>query len=338
MTLVNNNEYRERSYLIIGGTGSVGEIVVGGLIDDGVTKIKILARDETKHQEIQDRYRDSSISVQSIIGDIKDTSSLQKAFEGVDVVVHAAAMKHVKYCHEFPNEAYKSNVVGIKNSLELAKKNKISSFVFISSDKAAEFTTYYGKTKYIAEKLVRNYRNNNCTYTSIRLGNVLGARNSVLPRVLKQYLRKDVIYINHSHTRFVMRPQDVYSLVKIAINNPHDASLYIWKMPSVKVYSLIMTFVNIIAANNKIKPVVRFCDENIVPNEKVNEILFTKSELPKVRSTDLYYYYSPGYKKLPNNAYVVNDSSEEPVHDEVIEGILRPVAKNLMNELSGIPK
>ena len=176
---------RDTVVLILGGTGSVGSMLVEKFLALDVKKIKVIARDESKQSELI--VNNNSDKIEPIIGDIRDIDSMEDAMKGVDVVVNAAAMKHVWYCENFPEEAYKTNVLGTINLVRLCKRMKIKKLILISSDKVVNPTTAYGASKLMAERVIlaAHKRDQSNDFNIVRFGNVIGSRNSVLDLVSK---------------------------------------------------------------------------------------------------------------------------------------------------------
>lgn len=306
---MHQNYFKDKAVLLLGGTGSVGEIIVKNLLDQGAAKITIIARDETKHQDILDSFDINEEVIESVIGDIRDINSLREYYKNKDVVIHAAAMKHVKYCERFKEQAYKTNIEGLDNSLRLSVASNIDDFIFISSDKAADPTTYYGKTKRDGEKLVEEYSlSYSKRYVSIRLGNVLGARNSILPRI-KRRIDLNLPIETSCDTRFIMSQDDVFQLLSYSIQNKDLGAVFVKSMDSVKVEDLVKTFIK--CYNSKFSLVKNGAYQSM-SSEKRHELLFGDQEKKRVITNKGFYVLTDS----PQECTFKNSSGAKPFIDK----------------------
>ena len=170
--------------LITGGTGSFGNRVAAHLLKQSPARIRIFSRDEKKQWEMQQAYP----HFQYIVGDVRDEHSLEEAMSGVDLVFHAAALKHVPSCEQYPFEAYKTNVTGSQNACRTAKAAGVKTFVALSTDKAVKPLNAMGTSKAMMEKLVcsQNQDGGTTKFCCVRYGNVMGSRGSVIPLFKRQ--------------------------------------------------------------------------------------------------------------------------------------------------------
>lgn len=170
--------FKNKNIIVTGGTGSIGSEIVRSLLTYEPKVVRILSRDETKQFELEQELGNLD-NIRFLIGDIRDKERLKRAFEGIDIVFHAAAMKHVPACEYNPFEAVKTNVVGTQNVIDAALDNKVEKVIAISTDKAASPMNTMGATKLLAEKLMidanfyKGNRKNNIFMCQIRQRNVL---------------------------------------------------------------------------------------------------------------------------------------------------------------------
>lgn len=236
------NEFKNKRILVTGGTGSIGSAIVRLLLSYQPKQIRVYSRDETKQFELEQQFGDSSI-VRFLVGDIRDKERLSMAMENVDIVFHAAALKHVTACENNPFEAVKTNVQGTQNVIDCAFANNVDKVIGISTDKATDPTNVMGCTKLLAEKIMLAtyfYKGSHKTkFCFVRFGNVLGSRGSVVPLFLKQIQQGGPLTITDPNmTRFFMTVNDAVNLVFKAAALMRDREIFILKMPVVKVSDL----------------------------------------------------------------------------------------------------
>jgi FlaA1/EpsC-like NDP-sugar epimerase len=277
---VNYKIDRDTVVLILGGTGSVGSMLVEKFLALDVKKIKVIARDESKQSELI--VNNNSDKIEPIIGDIRDIDSMEDAMKGVDVVVNAAAMKHVWYCENFPEEAYKTNVLGTINLVRLCKRMKIKKLILISSDKVVNPTTAYGASKLMAERVIlaAHKRDQSNDFNIVRFGNVIGSRNSVLDLVSKAINTNNKISMPPDDiTRFVMTKSEAANLVIDAIENSSGGQIFLADMPVVNILSFVETFVTFYTDKLSIdRNKLSYKPHAVGSNEKHDESLLTSSE------------------------------------------------------------
>jgi len=176
--------FKNKKILITGGTGSIGQEIVREVLKHEPAVVRILDIDETKQFELQQEYEDYE-NIRFLLGDIRDKERLYRAIEDIDIVFHTAALKHVQACEYNPFEAVKTNVIGTQNLIDVAIDEEVEKVIFTSSDKAVNPTNVMGATKLLAERLITSanyYKGARKTvFSSVRFGNVLGSRGSVIP-------------------------------------------------------------------------------------------------------------------------------------------------------------
>lgn len=226
--------------LITGGTGSFGQAFAKRLLDDGAERVAILSRGEHTQADMRDRF--SSDKLRFFIGDVRDRDRLRRALDGIDIVVHAAALKRIEVGAYDPIEMVKTNVIGAMNVIEAAIDAKVKRVVGLSSDKAWQPISPYGQTKALAESLLLNANNisgkHGPRFVVTRYGNVAGSRGSVIPR-WKQMKRDGIHTVpvtDPDCTRFYMRMDEAVDLVMEAIGSDQD--MLIPKLPAYRIGDL----------------------------------------------------------------------------------------------------
>ena len=277
----------DKSVLITGGTGSFGKMFTKLILErfPSVRRLVILSRDEQKHYQMAIEYPENKYPVMRyFIGDVRDESRLVSAFEGIDIVIHAAAMKHVHLAEYNPMECVKTNILGAENVINAALKCGVKKVVALSTDKAAAPINLYGATKLASDKLfiaANNIRGKrDITFSVVRYGNVMGSNGSVMPFFLKK--RKDGVLpiTDKQMTRFNISLQDGCEMVFNAIENAWGGEIFVPKIPSYK----------IIDVATAIAPDCKQEEVGIRPGEKLHEEMITVSD--SYNTLDLGKYYA----------------------------------------------
>lgn len=282
-----------KTILITGGTGSFGKMFAKTILRDypGVKKIIIYSRDEYKQFVMQNmpEFKPYDEQMRYFIGDVRDKERLLRAFEGVDIVIHAAALKQVPACEYNPFEAIKTNVMGAQNVIDAAIDRGVKRVVALSTDKACAPINLYGATKLCSDKLFvagNAYCGSKETrFSVVRYGNVAGSRGSVIPffKRLVTEGAKELPITDMSMTRFWLKLEQAVEMVLEAIENMQGGELYVKKIPSMKMPDLATA----IAPNLKIKEV------GIRPGEKIHEQMITKEDARNTLEFDEYYIILP---------------------------------------------
>jgi FlaA1/EpsC-like NDP-sugar epimerase len=237
-----DNEFKNKRILVTGGTGSIGTAIVKGLLEYNPKYIRILSRDETKQFELEHELRAGS-KLRFLIGDIRDKERLNLAMEDIDIVFHAAALKHVPACERNPFEAVKTNVQGTQNVIDCAFANKVEKVIGISTDKATDPTSVMGCTKLLAEKIMFAtlfYKGHKKTkFCFVRFGNILGSRGSVVPLLQNQIKEGGPVTVTDPKmTRFFMTISQAVDLVFKATKLMQDREIFVLKMPTLTIKDL----------------------------------------------------------------------------------------------------
>ncbi len=276
----------DKSILITGGTGSFGKMFVK-LIFERYPKVKrlvILSRDEQKHYQMEMEYPEKKYpAIRYFLGDVRDESRLVSAFEGIDIVIHAAAMKHVHIAEYNPMECVKTNVLGAENVINAAFKTGVKKVVALSTDKAAAPINLYGATKLTSDKLfiaANNIRGKrDLTFSVVRYGNVMGSNGSVMPFFLKKRSEGSLPITDKRMTRFNISLEEGCEMVFNAIENAWGGEIFVPKIPSYKIVDVATA----------IAPNCKQVEVGIRPGEKLHEEMITSSD--SFNTLDLGKYY-----------------------------------------------
>ena len=231
-----------KTILITGGTGTIGNYLINSLFENySPKKVIVYSRDELKQHVMKQKSRENQ-KLEYIIGDVRDEKALQRAFRNVDAVIHTAAMKHVPFCEENPEEAVKTNIDGARNIINAAIDNDVKRVLFVSSDKASSPSNLYGATKFVSEKLF-NHANKYTEeggprFSCVRLGNVLGSRGSIIPLFKEQSKSGTIKVTDKDMTRFFMTPQQASELILTGIEMMNGAEIFIPKLKNTSILEL----------------------------------------------------------------------------------------------------
>ena len=296
---------KNKVILLTGGTGTFGHKFTDEVLKNhDVEAIRIFSRGEKKQYDMEMKYKDDRLRF--FIGDVRDKERLNRAMNGVDLVVHAAALKQVPSCEYNPIEAVKTNIDGSINIIDAAIDNGIDRVMAISTDKAVHPVNLYGATKMTGEKLFvqgNSYAGTaNTKFSCVRYGNVIGSRGSVVPLFLEQKKTGTITITDEKMSRFWIKIEDGVKFVINCIEKMQGGEVFIPKIPSMTIADLA----DAIAPGCKKKII------GIRPGEKLHEIMITEDEASHSLEFDDFYVVEPehpfwkkrhlkGGKKLPDN-------------------------------------
>lgn len=275
-----------KSILVTGGTGSFGNKFVETVLEKypEVSRIVVFSRDELKQYEMEQRFStEKYAALRYFIGDVRDKERLRRAFEGIDIIIHAAALKQVPACEYNPFEAVKTNILGAQNIIEAAIETDVKRVIALSTDKAAAPINLYGATKLCSDKLflaANNYRGTRDLHFSVvRYGNVMGSRGSVIPYFMKLRHTGVLPVTDERMTRFNITLEDGVNLVLFALDSMWGGEIFIPKIPSYRILDLA----------EAIAPRCRKEIIGIRSSEKLHEEMITKSDSINTLEFDKYF-------------------------------------------------
>lgn len=301
--------------LITGGTGSFGHKFVEVVLrDHNPTVVRIFSRGELLQQEMRQKFNNDE-RLRFFIGDVRDRDRVYRAMNGVDIVVHAAALKQVPTCEYNPIEAVRTNIDGAVNVVDAAIDNGVEKAIAISSDKAVQPVNLYGATKLVMERLFVQANvytgRQKARFSCVRYGNVVGSRGSVVPLFLEQRKNNEITITDERMTRFWITLEQGVRFVIDHIERMYGGEIFIPKIPSMKVTDLA----------EAIAPEAKRKITGIRPGEKINEILITEEEARHTQKFDNYFAIEPehpfwgkdnlqGGKPLPEGFKYTSDNNE----------------------------
>jgi len=305
--------WSEQTLLITGGTGSFGKHFCKIMLDKYHPRvIRIYSRDELKQHEMRQKYDDDSLRY--FVGDVRDADRLKRAAEGVDIIVHAAALKQVPSCEYNPFEAVKTNIYGAQNVINAAINAGVKKVVALSSDKAVNPVNLYGATKLCADKIFINGNSysgpRGTSFSCVRYGNVIGSRGSVIPLFKEQQRTGKITITDKRMTRFWLTLDQAVEFVINALGHMQGGEIFVPKIPSMKIIDLA-------------KAVAPKCNIEVIgirAGEKLHEVLITEEDGRNTIAYNGMYVIMPNYswwerknyktgKKLPENfTYTSNNN------------------------------
>ncbi len=230
------NTFHKSKLAIIGGTGTLGRAVVDLIAKSDIkpSEIRIISRDEQKQLEMMDEYADKEFAINYLIGDVRDIERMDEVLDGIDMVIHAAAIKHVVIAEKNPKECYKTNVKGTQNVVEACLLNNVKRALLISSDKAEQPIGVYGKSKLEAEGIFLSQEEGDCVFSSVRLGNIVGSRGSVFENFQKN---RSQLQVSHPEaTRFFISKEEAAKFtIDALLSNPNGTFTF----PQMKAFKVL---------------------------------------------------------------------------------------------------
>ena len=299
----------DKSILITGGTGSFGKAFIRRVLTKypDVKRIVVFSRDELKQFEMQQTLSTQEYpQLRYFLGDVRDADRLRRALEGIDVVIHAAALKQVPAAEYNPFECIKTNVLGAQNLIEGCLDTKVSRVVALSTDKAAAPINLYGATKLCSDKLFTSLNNisggRDIRASVVRYGNVMGSRGSVIPFFLDRKDSGELPITDPEMTRFNITLDEGVDMVLWALENMRGGELFVPKIPSYRILDLAEAI-----GPDCEKPVV-----GIRPGEKVHEEMITESDSLNTLDIGKYYALLPSAPDTLRKTYMKEGASEVP--------------------------
>jgi UDP-N-acetylglucosamine 4,6-dehydratase/5-epimerase len=305
-----------KTILITGGTGSFGKKCTEVILKKyKPEKLIIFSRDELKQFEMSQIFSDNEYPcIRYFIGDVRDKDRLYRAFDGVDYVIHAAALKQVPAAERNPFEVIKTNIIGAENIINAAIDRDVKKVVALSTDKAANPVNLYGATKLCSDKLFisgNSYSGWHRTrFSVVRYGNVIGTRGSVIPLFKKMKNTRVLPITDTRMTRFWITLEQGVNFVLKCLEMSAGGELFVPKIPSMKILDLVEA----IAPNSRHEIV------GIRPGEKIHEVMITRDDARHTLGFDDYYIVEPEFSWWSNNDHMTNGARPVPKDFEYNSG------------------
>lgn len=324
------NPWQGKRVLITGVCGTVGKELLKQVIDKGAYEVVGIDNNETELFFLCERYSSQS-NVYLYLGDVRDRDKLMRKTQGVDVVLHAAALKHVILCEKTPRDAVQTNIIGTQNVIDAAIANRVERVIFTSSDKAVNPTNVMGTSKLMGERLMTaanaHRYSNDPVFASTRFGNVLGSRGSVLPLFRKQIAEGGPVTLTDPNmTRFIMTIEEAVRLVLESVFLARGGEVFVTKMPIVRIQDIAEIMVEELSDNPagvEIKVI------GSKPGEKLYEELMNDEETRRTVEVDNYFIVIPAFKSVYESINYEYEGVSKVVIDEPYNSALQaPMPKD----------
>lgn len=305
--------FEDKTLLITGGTGSFGNAMLEKVREHKFREIRIFSRDELKQEQMRIRLNDPRVKFH--IGDVRSFDSIDAAMRGVDYVFHAAALKQVPSCEFFPIQATLTNITGSHNVLEAAARHSVKRVVCLSTDKAVYPVNAMGMTKALMEKVAqavaRQLADRDTTICSVRYGNVMYSRGSVIPLFVEQILAgKPLTVTEPSMTRFLLPLPQAIDLVLFALEHGAQGDIFVRKAPACSVADLVTAMKNLFKSDVPVQHI------GIRHGEKIYETLATREELRRAQDMGDYFRVKMDDRDLNYNKYFTEGDLKEVEQDD----------------------
>ncbi|OGL46727.1 MAG: UDP-glucose 4-epimerase [Candidatus Schekmanbacteria bacterium RBG_16_38_10] len=329
-----------KTIMVSGGTGSFGNTVIKKIIETyDFKEVMIFSRDEKKQHDMRLSLNNNKLTF--LIGDVRDRKRVFDAMKGVDLVFHAAALKHVPTCEFFPLEAVKTNILGTNNILDAAEYHNVEKVIVLSTDKAVYPINAMGQSKALMEKLMiakSRTKKSRTSFCGVRYGNVMYSRGSVIPLFVEQIKSGKDLTVTYPHmTRFLLPLPEAVDLVLYVLEHGNNGDIFVKKSPASTIGDLAQACLNIFNSKNEIITI------RIREGEKMHETLVTQEELVKSddlgdcfrlnsdKTMDYDEYFIKGHcDKFPQEGYTSSNTTKLTIPDiEKLLLSLREIQKEL---------
>jgi len=298
---------KRKNILVTGGTGSIGQAIVRQALNDGAKFVRIFSNDENGLYEMEIQLGKNK-KTEFVIGDIRDIETINTIVNKIDIVFHAAALKHVDRCELHPFEATTVNIIGTNNIAKAAIRGNVKKVISISTDKAVNPIGVMGATKLLGEKLLSAeafHSKSDTIFTSVRFGNVFHTRGSILPRIEKQIQHGGPITLTDKRMkRFFMTKEEAVKLIMNATKMACGGETFVLKMPLLKLEDLFDAMKQVLAPKYGYKPAaIKTKVIGIKPGEKLYEYLFTDFEAEHILETKEFFIIPTIFESIKTNLY-----------------------------------
>ena len=330
--------FKNKKILITGGTGSLGRALTKRLLAEKVDVIRIFSRNENKQVTMQSEFNDERLRF--LIGDIRDFARLQRALDGIDIVFHAAALKHVPVVEYNPFEAINTNVIGSRNVVEACLSENIDRVIGVGTDKAVSPLNTYGATKLLMEKLfvtASNYLSdkNKTKFISLRYGNVLGSSGSVIPKFIQQIKsNKKITITDPGMTRFSITMDEALDFILDSTISGHGSEVFVPKLRSYKIDDVKIVLQELLGNTGEEKIPVRQGEkfhETLINIDETRNALESESKYiilqNKLSDQEINEHY-PGFKRM---------ILSKPYSSDNVERIPKNILKNNIEKMLESP-
>lgn len=291
--------FKNKTVLITGGTGFLGRALVKEIAKFSPQSIRVFSRDELKHHEMQEKMGKDYPKelIRHLIGDVRDYERLLRATKGVDIVIHAAALKRIDMIEYNVEEAIKTNIVGSLNVARACVEKNVEKAIFVSTDKACSPINTYGACKFVGERifLESNFSKGpaRTEFIAVRYGNVIESTGSVIPFFVNRIKNNQPIPLTDSKmTRFLITPDQAVKLIFNSILYGEGGEVFVPKLPAARLVDIILALKEMIGLSPPVEMI------GLRPGEKIDEIMVNKEEIPRTHYFKGMYVISPLVKRV----------------------------------------
>jgi FlaA1/EpsC-like NDP-sugar epimerase len=320
--------------LITGVCGTVGGELLRQLAQQGCAHLTGIDNNEAELFFLSDNYSDSSL-VDFFLCDLRDRDAVLRNCRGVDVILHAAAFKHVVLCERSPRDAVATNIQGLMNVIDAAETHRVSRLLFTSSDKAVNPSSVMGTTKLMGERIItaanaHRRQEHDTIFGSTRFGNVLGSRGSVIPLFVKQIARGGPVTLtDEGMTRFIMTLEDAVSLVLQSTFMARGGEVFVTKMPVARIADLASVMIEVLAPRFGFRPAdIPIVVVGAKPGEKMYEELLNEEEVRRTVELENFFAVTPAFKGVYQSIHydyegIVSDRVQRPYNSALEPALSR---------------
>jgi len=292
--------FKNKKILITGGTGSFGSTFLKFILKNKISEARVFSRDEKKQEDLRNKINNDKVKF--YIGDTRNFESIDEASKGVDFVFQAAALKQVPSCEFYPLEAINTNIIGTKNVINAAIKNRVKKLVLLSTDKAVYPINAMGMSKALAEKVLiaksKTLKKNETLLCITRYGNVMNSRGSVIPKFADQIrANKEITITDPNMTRYIMSLDESVKLVQHAMINGKQGDIFVQKSPATSILNLANALTKLLKTKSNIKII------GVRHGEKKHETLVSSEEMARTVSEKNYFRIKSDSRDLNYNKY-----------------------------------
>jgi len=329
--------YRDKVVFVTGACGTVGRELVKQLLSRGVREVRALDHNETAVFFLMEEYQDEP-RVKSFLGDIRDRERLKRITQGVDILFHTAAYKHVILSEYHPFDVVQTNILGTENVIEAALENQIERVIFTSSDKAVNPTNVMGASKLMCEKLITAANtlayDRETVFASVRFGNVIGSRGSVVPVFQRQIAEGGPVTLTDRRmTRFIMTLEEAAGLVLRAAALACGGEVFITKMPVMRIEDLARVMIDILAPRHGRQPQeIEIIEIGAKPGEKLYEELMTQEETRRSWELRDMFVTLPAFQEVYQRRYSYPNVVRQRVERAYVSATEPPMSRQELKE------
>lgn len=313
--------FKERAVLITGACGTVGAELTRQVVAAGASRVVCLDNNESELFFLKEKYTTGGV-VEGYLADVRDIEALKQRMQGIEIVLHSAALKHVGLCEDSPWQAVQTNINGTQNVIDAALENRVERVIFTSSDKAVNPTNVMGTSKLMGERLMtaasQNNLNSTTIFASTRFGNVLGSRGSVVPLFKSQIESGGPVTLTDSQmTRFIMTLEEAVELVLRSVFLAVGGEVFVTKMPVARIEDIALHMVEALGQGADIK----ISAVGVKPGEKMYEELLNNEEVRRTYDIDNFFVVLPAFTAKHEKffPYIVARQKADRPYDSSVE-------------------